>query len=143
MIEFCLYKSMLQMQDDLEQTNFDVSVSGTTCCVAYIIGNNLYTSNIGDSRSILVSFDNIETLKVKQLTDDHKPENIKERNRIIKQGGKVQQNRDARGAFYGPQRIWAKNGIGPGLAMSRSLGDTISHNSGCSCEPDISHVPLS
>ena len=26
--------------------------------------------------------------------------------------------------------------------MSRSLGDTIAHSVGCSCEPDISHMVL-
>jgi serine/threonine protein phosphatase PrpC len=30
----------------------------------------------------------------------------------------------------------------PGLAMSRSLGDTVAHSIGCSCEPDITHTIL-
>ena len=32
--------------------------------------------------------------------------------------------------------------MGPGLAMSRSLGDTLAHSVGCSCEPDITHTVL-
>ena len=32
--------------------------------------------------------------------------------------------------------------MGPGLSMSRSLGDTIAHSVGCSCEPDITHTVL-
>jgi len=25
----------------------------------------------------------------------------------------------------------------PGLAMSRSIGDTVAHSVGCACEPDL------
>lgn len=44
--------------------------------------------------------------------------------------------------FYGPSRLWTKTNMGPGLAMSRSLGDMIAHSVGCSCEPDITHTVL-
>ena len=52
------------------------------------------------------------------------------------------QAQDWRGRFSGPQRIWVKNINSPGLAMSRSVGDTIAHSVGCSCEPDITYTAL-
>jgi len=52
------------------------------------------------------------------------------------------QAQDYRGRLSGPQRIWVKNVNSPGLAMSRSIGDTVAHSVGCSCEPDISHTML-
>ena len=52
------------------------------------------------------------------------------------------QAQDWRGRFSGPQRIWVKNINSPGLAMSRSIGDTIAHSVGCSCEPDITYTAL-
>ena len=35
-----------------------------------------------------------------------------------------------------------KNLNSPGLAMSRSIGDTVAHSVGCSCEPDITQTIL-
>jgi len=52
------------------------------------------------------------------------------------------QAQDWRGRFSGPQRVWVKNINSPGLAMSRSLGDTIAHSVGCACEPDITYTAL-
>ena len=36
--------------------------------------------------------------------------------------------------------MWVKNINSPGLAMSRSIGDTVAHSVGCSCEPEISQT---
>ena len=87
-IGFCLHNCMIELQRDLERNNkYDVSLSGTTCSLIYLSGNSLYTSNLGDSRSILIRFDGSskgDLIKVRQLTDDHKPEVPKEKQRIIK-----------------------------------------------------------
>lgn len=48
--------------------------------------NKIYIGNIGDSRAIM-SLNN--GTKVKQLSIDHKPNNLKEFERITKNGGKV------------------------------------------------------
>ena len=78
----------------------------------------------------------------KELTHDHKPDDPKERQRVVNRGGKVAQAQDWRGRFSGPQRVWVKNINSPGLAMSRSLGDTVAHSVGCSCEPDLTYQIL-
>ena len=57
--------------------------------------------------------------------------------RINAKGGKVLQATDFRGRFSGPQRLWVNHVNTPGLAMSRSIGDTVAHSVGCSCEPDM------
>ena len=38
--------------------------------------------------------------------------------------------------------MWVKDVNTPGLAMSRSIGDTVAHSVGCSCEPDITQTIL-
>lgn len=43
----------------------------------------------------------------------------------------------------GPSRVWAKKEMYPGLAMSRSIGDTIASNIGVIAEPDILEFELS
>ena len=64
----------------------EIDQSGSCALVCIINENKIYIANIGDSRAIMSI--NGGT-KVKQLTVDHKPNNIKEYERIIKHGGKV------------------------------------------------------
>ena len=63
---------------------FNVQLSGTTITSAFFSGNELYTANVGDSRTILVSLDENDNKKVnvRQLTVDHKPDNSVEKQRI-------------------------------------------------------------
>ena len=64
----------------------EIDNSGSCGLVAIFTENKIYIANIGDSRAIM-SLNNGN--KVKQLSIDHKPNNIKEFERIIKNGGKV------------------------------------------------------
>ena len=64
----------------------EIDTSGSCALVSIITENKIYIGNIGDSRAIM-SINNGN--KVKQLTNDHKPNNIKEYERITKNGGKV------------------------------------------------------
>jgi len=52
-----------------------VQLSGTTLTSAFFSGNQLFTANVGDSRAILISHDDQGKVKVRQLTQDHKPDN--------------------------------------------------------------------
>ena len=54
--------------------------------MAIIFDNKIYIANIGDSRAIMSLSGGT---KVKQLTADHKPDNIKEFERAIKNGSKI------------------------------------------------------
>ena len=60
--------------------------SGTCALVSIIFDNKIYIANIGDSRAIMSL--NGGT-KIKQLTFDHKPENIKEFERALKNGSQI------------------------------------------------------
>jgi hypothetical protein len=46
--------------------------------------------------------------------------------RIEECGGRVEPITDDLGNHLGPQRVWKKYVDTPGLAMSRSIGDTVS-----------------
>ena len=43
----------------------------------------------------------------------------------------------------GPYRVWFKDGDYPGLAMSRSIGDTLAHKIGVSDLPEIMEYNMS
>jgi len=101
----------------------DVQFSGTTVVAVTIIGTHLWCANVGDSRAILGKCRN-NYWTAFPLSDDHKPNKPEERERILKYGGRVEQLKNLMGEPVGPHRIWLKNQDAPGLAMSRSFGDT-------------------
>ena len=68
--------------DNLEESD----KSGSCALIAVIFDNKIYIANIGDSRAIMSMNGGV---KIKQLTTDHKPENIKEYERAIKNGSKI------------------------------------------------------
>lgn len=150
----------------------DCSHSGTTLCAAILHGRRLTLANLGDSRAALVRRKKgagpTSAYECVALTRDHKPHRPDEMERIIQAGGEVYPipetqsrpssgsgtvvNGDANGvdAFSGreaqrfgpPSRVWMQTGEGPGLAMSRSIGDKIAHTCGVSCDPEISEISL-
>ena len=72
----------LKCKDSFE----DSDKSGSCALVTIIYDNKIFIANLGDSRAIMSV--NSGT-KVKQLTIDHKPDNIKEFERAIKTGSKI------------------------------------------------------
>ena len=108
--------------------NFDVFCSGSTAVVVRITKEKIICANCGDSRAILVN----GLGNIVKLSRDHKPELADEKRRIVAAGGRVD-----RIYGMGPYRVWFKDGDYPGLAMSRSIGDTLAHKVGVSNIPEI------
>ena len=108
--------------------NFDVFCSGSTVVIVHISKEKIICANCGDSRAILIN----GLGNIVKLSRDHKPELIDEKKRIIAAGGRVD-----RIYGMGPYRVWFKDGDYPGLAMSRSIGDTLAHKVGVSNVPEI------
>ena len=53
-----MYNSVIRAQYQLERNAvFNVQLSGTTFTSGFFSGNQLFTSNVGDSRVILISLD--------------------------------------------------------------------------------------
>ena len=121
-------------EEALKDVKFDVNLSGTTANLVISIGNKVICANSGDSRSVFSGKGG-----VKPLSNDHKPEKLEEKNRIIKSGGRVAPIKEY-GRFVGPCRVWVKSGDYPGLAMSRSLGDFVSKTVGCTATPGKSFL---
>ena len=123
--------------------SFDTEKSGSTVCIGILNNKNLILANIGDSRAILCSYN--KTWKSSQLTKDHKPKDKFEYKRIIASGGTVSRmiNMEKNEEEIGPYRVWDKTqDKGPGLAMSRSIGDGQAKTLGVLAEPDIFEYTL-
>ena len=99
--------------------------SGSCAVIVLIVDKKIYVANVGDSRAL---FSEKKGKNFVVVTEDHKPNNIKERNRIIKNGGHVYQsktvisgaeNENLNGQIlFGPYRVL------PGrLSVSRTIGD--------------------
>ena len=72
--------------DNLKDYNDKTDFSGSCALVCLIVDNKIYLCNVGDSRAIMsMEFGS----KIRPLTIDHKPNNPKEYERIIKSGCKV------------------------------------------------------
>ena len=131
--QYSAKQKIITMFNSLSKTiesskNFDVFCSGSTVVIVHISKEKIVCANCGDSRAILIN----GLGNIVKLSRDHKPELIDEKKRIIAAGGRVD-----RIYGMGPYRVWFKDGDYPGLAMSRSIGDTLAHKVGVSNIPEI------
>ncbi len=78
--------------------------SGTTAVTFLLRGRDLTVANVGDSRALIISRN-----QVVQLTEDHRLNNRDERRRVVKAGGEI-------------QYPYVMKGLS-GLMPTRSLGD--------------------
>lgn len=111
---------------------FDCSLSGTTATMLMLRGNEFYSAHVGDSRAVLARKARDGCLEAKDITEDHKPQNEEEKKRIQSAGGQV---RRLEGDI--PHRIFLAGKMYPGLAMSRSIGDTVGASAGVTSNPDV------
>ena len=137
-----LKESFIKTDSDLIKLKhpFDTEKSGSTVCILLLSNKNLICANLGDSRAILCSCNGKKEWKASQLTKDHKPIDKEEYNRIINSGGTVSRmiNLEKNNEEVGPYRVWGKTqSNGPGLAMSRSIGDGMAKKLGVHGEPDV------
>lgn len=96
----------------------DIHYGGSTATVAMILDGNLWTANVGDSRTVLDN-SGIAT----QLSEDASPQDPKYQRGIYTRDGFVQSGR-----------------VGGNLAVARALGDA--DIEGLSARPKITKVPL-
>lgn len=125
----------------------DASVSGCTA-ILLIITDVIHIGSVGDSKSVLAmigsnpdyipskrSVDPGRSIVPLKLAVEQRPNLREELDRIKKAGGKVQQLTNDQGVKIGPYRVWKKFGTLPGLAMSRSIGDSIGKEIGVISTP--------
>jgi len=141
-----LYKTMkdvfIKTNKDLCRSPFiDTQFSGSTCVTIILTKNEIISGNAGDSRAVMGRYKNGEWLSI-ELTQDQKPNNPGERERILSHGGRIEAYKDENGNDFGPKRVWIKNEDIPGLAMSRSFGDEVAASVGTISEPEIKSFEL-
>jgi serine/threonine protein phosphatase PrpC len=76
------------------------------------------------------------------LSRDHKPTESDEAKRIESHNGRIDAFKDTNGEKIGPLRVWLKEEDIPGLAMTRSFGDSTGAEAGVICVPEIKEFAL-
>mmetsp|Transcript_8046 Transcript_8046/g.26935 ORF Transcript_8046/g.26935 Transcript_8046/m.26935 type:complete len:413 (-) Transcript_8046:1336-2574(-) len=150
-------------QSLLEQKKFDTFLSGSTCIVVLVAGEanqkRIIVANAGDCRCIVCTEGWGGKLITTQISVDQSPDRPDERKRIEKNGGIVGmvdvtldkpvvisvEAAAKKGADLGPARVFWPDGSWeppfdscfPGLAMSRSLGDSVLDDLGVFPDPEV------
>jgi integrin-linked kinase-associated serine/threonine phosphatase 2C len=128
-----LKKTFKFCETKLKVSGIDYSNSGSCCIAIFLQGNSCTIANLGDSRAVLFRRTPKDMLAI-ELSHDHKPTRKDEKERILRKGGKVERLKN-NGEFVGPYRVWADE-EGPGIAMSRTLGDLQGKKIGLISEPE-------
>lgn len=111
--------------------------AGTTAALVIIRGNKLYVAHVGDSAVVMGTQQHDDApMECVELTEDHKPEAPKEKNRIESNGGAVIAKSGVNRVVWerpkishnGPIRRSTELDRIPFLAVARSLGDLWSWN---------------
>jgi len=116
----------------LDRATKEKWANGTTTVACFVINNNLFISNTGDSEAAIATRTESGSLEATCLSEKHKPTLASERQRVEKAGGQV---------IFG--RVLGS------LAVSKALGDidfkfpyNKSHADFVSAEPFINKVEL-
>jgi serine/threonine protein phosphatase PrpC len=120
-----------------EDSNIDHVFSGTTAVATMLCGQVAFTAWAGDSRAIIGRGKGPNAYPV-ELTHDQKPSRTDEKKRVRAQGGRVTRWKKN----IGPLRVWLPDDWIPGLAMTRSVGDTVLSQYGVVPTPEVTVCEL-
>eukprot|EP01026_Neomeris_dumetosa_P011080 TRINITY_DN14041_c1_g2_i2.p1 TRINITY_DN14041_c1_g2~~TRINITY_DN14041_c1_g2_i2.p1 ORF type:complete len:410 (-),score=67.80 TRINITY_DN14041_c1_g2_i2:376-1605(-) len=134
--------AFLETERRMIESGVNMSNSGTTASIVYLEGYNMWVGSVGDSRVVLGSCNEQSMMQSIQLTEDHRPSNPNEKQRIEAAGGRVEPKTNVAGEQVGEPRVWLKDAQTPGLMVTRSLGDCVASKVGCTSKPQVEWIPL-
>ncbi|XP_021723591.1 protein phosphatase 2C and cyclic nucleotide-binding/kinase domain-containing protein-like [Chenopodium quinoa] len=154
-VEAC-HAAFLTTNSQLHADSIDDSMSGTTAITVLVRGRTIYVANAGDSRAVVAQRRGKDLVAV-DLSIDQTPFRNDELERVKLSGARVLtldqieglKNPDVQS--WGteedddgdPPRLWVQNGMYPGTAFTRSLGDSIAETIGVVANPEIVVMELS
>ncbi|KAE8717689.1 Protein phosphatase 2C and cyclic nucleotide-binding/kinase domain-containing protein [Hibiscus syriacus] len=147
--------AFLATNSELHDSEIDDTMSGTTAITVLVVGNTLYVANVGDSRAVVAVKDGDQVL-AEDLSEDQTPFRKDEYERVKLCGARVlsvdqveglkdpnvQNWGDEESQGGDPPRLWVPNGMYPGTAFTRSVGDSTAETIGVISVPEIKVVKL-
>ncbi|CAN1331084.1 Protein phosphatase 2C and cyclic nucleotide-binding/kinase domain-containing protein [Linum perenne] len=154
-VEAC-HSAFLTTNSQLHDETLDDSMSGTTAITVLVRGRKIYVANSGDSRAVIAEKRGKELVAV-DLSIDQTPFRADELERVKLCGARVLTLDQIEGLknpavqCWGteeaddgdPPRLWVPNGMYPGTAFTRSIGDSIAETIGVVANPEIVVLELS
>jgi len=148
-VEAC-HAAFLTTNAQLHADSLDDSMSGTTAITVMVRGRTLYVANTGDSRAVIAQKKGKDLVAV-DLSIDQTPFRADELQRVKLCGARVltldqiEGLKDPDVQCWGteegddgdPPRLWVQNGMYPGTAFTRSIGDSIAETIGVVPNPEI------
>ncbi|XP_031094178.1 protein phosphatase 2C and cyclic nucleotide-binding/kinase domain-containing protein-like [Ipomoea triloba] len=142
--------AFLTTNSQLHADILDDSMSGTTAITILVRGTTIYVANSGDSRAVIAEKKGNDIVAV-DLSVDQTPFRPDELERVKICGARVLtldqieglKNPDVQcwdteeGDDGDPPRLWVQNGMYPGTAFTRSIGDSIAETIGVVANPEI------
>ncbi|XP_068463413.1 probable protein phosphatase 2C 35 isoform X2 [Phaseolus vulgaris] len=131
-------------------SEIDDSMSGTTAITVLVIGDTLFVANVGDSRAVMAVKDGNRVV-AEDLSSDQTPFRKDEYERVKLCGARVlsvdqveglkdpdiQNWGDEESRGGDPPRLWVPNGMYPGTAFTRSIGDSLAETIGVTATPEV------
>lgn len=147
--------AFLATNQELRTSEIDDSMSGTTAITVLVVGDTLYVANVGDSRAVLAVKDG-NRIVAEDLSSDQTPFRRDEYERVKLCGARVlsvdqveglkdpdvQHWGDEESRGGDPPRLWVPNGMYPGTAFTRSIGDSLAETIGVVAIPEVKTVQL-
>lgn len=147
--------AFLATNDELHSSEIDDSMSGTTAITVLVIGDKIYVANVGDSRAVIAIKDG-NRIVAEDLSCDQTPFRKDEYERVKLSGARVLSVDQVEGLKdpsiqnWGdeeidgsdPPRLWVQNGMYPGTAFTRSVGDSTAEKIGVVSVPEVKSVHL-
>ncbi|KAG7996224.1 hypothetical protein I3843_01G148100 [Carya illinoinensis] len=140
---------------ELHNSEIDDSMSGTTAITVLVVGDILFVANVGDSRAVIAVQEG-NRIRAEDLSNDQTPFRKDEYERVKQCGARVLSvdqvegfkdpniqswgNEESQGGD--PPRLWVQNGMYPGTAFTRSVGDSTAEKIGVVAVPEVLTVQL-
>ncbi|CAK9161926.1 unnamed protein product [Ilex paraguariensis] len=147
--------AFLATNSELHESEIDDTMSGTTAITVLVIGDTLCVANVGDSRAVIAGKEGNRIL-AEDLSCDQTPFRKDEYERVKLCGARVlsvdqveglkdpgiQSWGDEETEGGDPPRLWVQNGMYPGTAFTRSVGDSTAEKIGVVAIPEVSMIQL-
>ncbi|RZC80934.1 hypothetical protein C5167_043523 [Papaver somniferum] len=134
--------AFLAANSELHESEIDDTMSGTTAITVLVSGDTVYVANVGDSRAVIAVKDG-SGATAEDLSIDQTPFRKDECERL--EGLKdpdIQNWGDEESDGGDPPRLWVQDGMYPGTAFTRSLGDSFAEKIGVIAVPEVKIVQL-
>ncbi|KAH7387901.1 hypothetical protein KP509_16G047700 [Ceratopteris richardii] len=149
-MEQAYHSAFIATNAQLHRHTIDDSMSGTTAITVLVRGKTLYVANVGDSRAVLAEKRGKDIIAM-DLSSDQTPFRSDECARVKLCGARVLTLDQLEGLknpnvqCWGgdedddgdPPRLWVANGMYPGTAFTRSIGDKIAEQIGVIAVPEV------